>query len=198
MIEEVLPYTDCSLLILCGGSSRRMGGQDKGIKDVHGKPMIKHLTDQFSSLFSDIVISCNRHIDEYAKLGFKLVQDPDEDMGPLGGILAATNTCTNDYLATVPCDTPFISAPVYDRLIEAAKSSRLPVVVANDGNRQQMLHAVFNLRDFDLKQSLETFLTTDKAVKNWYPAIGIREINCSDFAEQFININSMQDLDKLD
>ena len=199
MIGEVLPYSDCTLLILCGGSSSRMGGQDKGLKEINGKPMIQHLTEKLSGQFANTIISCNRHLDEYAQLGFSLVQDPVEDMGPLGGLLSAIKSCQGDYpdcyyIAVVPCDSPFVSQAVYESLYKHAKDSNEAAMVAHDGNRLQMLHAVLNTKHFDLKHSLETFLTKDKAVKNWYRKIGIKAVDCSDYAEQFVNINSEDEI----
>ena len=197
MIKEVLPYADTTLLVLCGGTSRRMQGQDKGLVKIHDKTMVQHVTDNLSSDFSSILISCNRHMEQYADFGFTLLQDRDQDMGPLGGLLAAMTTCNTSYLAIVPCDTPFISKTVYDLLIAAAQHNSKPAFIAHDGNRLQMLHAVFNLRDFNLDQSLQAFMATDKAVKNWYRQIGINEVDCSAHAQEFNNINSAEDLSRL-
>lgn len=33
----------CSILLLAGGRGQRMGGQDKGLLDWHGQPLIAHL-----------------------------------------------------------------------------------------------------------------------------------------------------------
>ena len=56
----------CSILLLAGGRGQRMGGQDKGLLEWHGQPLIAHLQHLVRPLTDDLIISCNRNLERYA------------------------------------------------------------------------------------------------------------------------------------
>ena len=46
-------------VILAGGQSRRMGGGDKGLLELAGKPMLRHVIDRLAPQVSTTVINAN-------------------------------------------------------------------------------------------------------------------------------------------
>lgn len=100
-----------SALIMAGGDGRRMGGQDKGLMEWHGKALIDHIAENLRTQVADIAISANRNIEAYAAHTPIVFADARQwqGLGPLAALGTAASDVrltTADWLLVVPCDTP--------------------------------------------------------------------------------------------
>ncbi|OYQ23525.1 molybdenum cofactor guanylyltransferase MobA [Pseudomonas mandelii] len=112
----------CSILLLAGGRGQRMGGQDKGLLEWHGEPLIAHLHRKTRELSDDLIISCNRNLEKYAPYADQLVHDDEGDFpGPLAGIRAGLKAARHPYLLVLPCDVPRIDATLLQSMRETAR-----------------------------------------------------------------------------
>lgn len=125
------PAAPVSILILAGGRGSRMGGQDKGLLDWRGRPLVAWLHAVARPLTDDLLISCNRHQDRYAAWADRLVGDDAPDFpGPLAGIRAGLHALHHDHLLVLPCDAPQVDAALLRDLIAlAAQQPSRPVMV---------------------------------------------------------------------
>lgn len=185
-------------VILAGGRATRMGGEDKGLLPLAGRPMIAHVIDAITPQVESVIISANRHLDRYAQFGLAVVTDrSDRFDGPLAGIQQAMLACATplpapSLLATVPCDAPFIPRDLVSRL--AAEKARLgaAAVVAHDGTRLQPLFALF---DTGLLPSLTAYLEQgDRKAEIWLASIPAAVVDFSDEARGFVNINTVEEI----
>lgn len=111
------PLPSCSILLLAGGRGQRMGGQDKGLVQWQGEPLIAHLHRQTRAMSDDLIISCNRNPQHYAMYADQLVHDEEGDFpGPLAGIRAGLKAAKHPYLLVLPCDVPQIDANLLDNM----------------------------------------------------------------------------------
>ncbi|MGD8577145.1 MAG: NTP transferase domain-containing protein, partial [Thiohalophilus sp.] len=83
---EALPHT--TGVILAGGLARRMGGHDKGLLEVNGRPMVLHIRDQLKPQVDQLLINANRNQQTYSALtGCPVISDQVGDFaGPLAGM----------------------------------------------------------------------------------------------------------------
>lgn len=115
------PLAPCSILLLAGGRGQRMGGQDKGLLEWHGEPLIAHLHRKTRLLSDDLIISCNRNLEKYAPYADQLVHDDEGDFpGPLAGIRAGLKAARHTHLLVLPCDVPRIDAALLQNMRETA------------------------------------------------------------------------------
>ncbi|NVZ69761.1 molybdenum cofactor guanylyltransferase MobA [Pseudomonas costantinii] len=121
----------CSILLLAGGRGQRMGGQDKGLLQWHGQPLIEQLQRLTRPLTDDLIISCNRNHDRYAPYADQLVSDDSPDFpGPLAGIRAGLAAARHGHLLVLPCDVPNIDLQLLTALRGMAqRNPLLPVMV---------------------------------------------------------------------
>lgn len=121
----------CSILLLAGGRGQRMGGQDKGLLQWHGAPLIAHLQRLVRPLTDDLIISCNRNQDRYAPYADQLVNDDSPDFpGPLAGVRAGLAAARHEHLLVLPCDVPHLDAQLLADLRRIAQQHpQLPVMV---------------------------------------------------------------------
>lgn len=130
----------CSILLLAGGQGQRMGGRDKGLLEWQGEPLIQHLHRLTRPLTDDLIVSCNRNLEQYAQYADQLVQDLDSDFpGPLAGIRAALPKARHDYLLVLPCDVPLIDRPLLEALQKKAAEHPDQPVMVREGEHWQPL-----------------------------------------------------------
>ena len=116
------PLAPCSILLLAGGRGQRMGGQDKGLLEWHGEPLIAHLHRKTRPLSDDLIISCNRNLEKYAPYADQLVHDDEGDFpGPLAGIRAGLKAARHTHLLVLPCDVPRIDTALLQSMRETAR-----------------------------------------------------------------------------
>lgn len=76
-------------VVLAGGKARRMGGTDKGLLELDGKPLWRHVADILALQVETVVVNANRHRDIYQQSGLKVIPDSLADFpGPLAGMLS--------------------------------------------------------------------------------------------------------------
>src|SRR4051795_10459868 len=141
-------------IILAGGLGRRMGGVDKALQPLRGKPMVQHVIERLAPQVGEIVINANQNAATYAKFGHRVVADDIAGYaGPLAGLHAGMKASQHPLVVTVPCDSPFLPADLVSRLKN--KIGAADLAVAKTGDQP---HPVFSLMRTDLLSNLEAFL----------------------------------------
>ena len=103
-------------VVLAGGQSRRMGGGDKGLLELAGKPMLGHVIDRLSPQVGRVAINANGEPSRFAPFGLPVVADTVSGfVGPLAGVLAgmrwsAGNASAARWIVTVAGDAPDAAA----------------------------------------------------------------------------------------
>lgn len=184
-------------VILAGGRATRMGGVDKGLVQIGGRPMITWVIDALRPQVADVLINANRNRDRYGEFGCEVVDDGDSEFrGPLAGMVSGMRTARTPWLAIVPCDSPLIHADLVGRLYEAAVSSGSPIAAAHDGER---LQPVFALIACSLLDDLAGYLDDgERKIDRWYARHGYASVDFSDVAGSFANINAPEDKRRLE
>ena len=168
-----------------------MGGVDKGLKLLRGKPMAQWALERLAPQVDEVLINCNQNLDTYARFGHRLV--PDEVggfAGPLAGLHAGLKAAAHPLLVTVPCDSPFLPLDLVQRLNQHMKDKDL--AVAKTG---EQAHPVFSLVRKDVAANLEAFLRAGgRKIDAWYASLRTVEVNFDDQADAFRNINTLEEL----
>jgi molybdopterin-guanine dinucleotide biosynthesis protein A len=184
-------------LVLAGGLARRMGGMDKGLVELAGRPMIEHVLDALRPQVGSLLINANRNIDRYAAYGHPVVSDSLQGfMGPLAGVLTALQRLATEFLVTVPCDAPLVAPDLVGRLHAACVANDADVAVATDGGRQQ---PVFLLLRAGMASSLEAYLASGgRKIDTWFAQLRLAEADFSDALDTFVNVNDPDERQRLE
>ncbi len=191
-------------VLLAGGLSRRMGGGDKGLLPLAGKPVMAYALQRLQKQVDDVIINANGDPNRFAAFGLPIIPDSLSGFaGPLAGILtglqyAQTMPEKPDFIITVASDTPFFPLDLKSRLIEKAKNSQT-IVLASSNTRK---HPTFGLWPVSLCEDLKDWLQNEENRKvllwverhNW--KIANFDYNGNDLEDPFFNINTPQDLQK--
>ena len=180
-------------VILAGGQGRRMGGVDKGLRVLRGKPMIEWVLERFAPQVDEVLINANQNLDVYARFGHPVI--PDEISGyagPLAGLQCALSAARHPLVATVPCDSPFLPDDLVTRLDTALQARQAQIAVARTRDQP---HPVFCLCRRDVLPHLTRFLADGgRKIDAWYATLRVTEVEFDDEADAFSNINTPEEL----
>jgi len=194
-------------VILAGGQSRRMGGGDKGLLALAGKPMLAHVIDSLAPQVGRMIINANGDPARFAAFGLPVVADTVGGFaGPLAGILAgmrwsAANAPAARWIATAAGDAPLLPRDLVARFVEAAADRPHAVALAQSAGE---LHPVIGLWPVTLAGDLEAQLASGvRKVLHWTDRHGTVPVVFSMVRlsgieiDPFFNANTPQDLDRL-
>ena len=175
-------------VILCGGRGTRLGGVDKPLLDLAGRPLLGHLVERLQPQVDQIVLSCSRSTAEYERFGYPLVADVQADQGPLGGIVSAAAKIATPWLLTIPGDMPFVPANLIAALASHCRSRGAAVATAA-GYRQNLTMllappSIESLRGF--------FVAGGRAAHRWLDANAVAAVEFA--GADFLNVNTVADL----
>jgi len=191
-----LNIADITGVVLAGGEGRRMGGADKGLQLLDGRPLVQWVLERLTPQVGQILISANRNLERYREFGCPVLADLTPDFaGPLAGLQAAMTRATTPLLLSAPCDSPCLPADLGLRLAEAMEGACADLAVPRAGGR---LHRAFCLARPELLPRLNAFLARGgRKLGVWHASLNTVEVDFDDQAEAFSNINSLADLDQL-
>jgi molybdenum cofactor guanylyltransferase len=181
-------------IVLAGGLGRRMGGVDKGLQPLHGRPMIAHVLERLAPQVDEIVINANQNLERYGAFGHRVVKDEISGFaGPLAGLHAGLAAISHPLAVTVPCDSPFLPSDLVARLARALGSNDLAVAKTGD-----QPHPVFALVRRTVAPNLQTFLAGGgRKIDAWYASLKVVEVNFDDEADAFRNVNTLKELGEI-
>lgn len=197
MNEIVIPRIEITGVILAGGRAQRMGGIDKGLILLNGKPMVEHVIAALRAEIDNLLISANRNLAQYAAFGYPVVADiMDGYLGPLTGMATGMQAAKTKYIVTVPCDSPLIANDLVCRLYQTLIRENADICTAHDGEHMQ---PVFALMRCELLPSLLDYLDKgQRQVDRWYARHRLAVADFRDEPEAFLNINSLEERAELE
>jgi len=180
-------------LILAGGKGSRMGGVDKGLQAFRGKRLVDHVYERLAPQVGGVIINANQNQEEYRTFGVRVVSDAISGYaGPLAGMHAGLSVSKRPFLASVPCDSPFLPEDLIARLYARIDETGAELAVAKTGDQP---HPVFSLMRRGVLDYLTDFLKDGgRKIDAWYASLNVVEVAFDDEAEAFSNINTLDEL----
>lgn len=162
---------DTAGVILAGGLARRMGGGDKPLRILGGRPLLDHVVARLRPQVAALILNANGNPARFAPWGLAVVADGLADYpGPLAGILAALDWAAEarpdlPWVVSVPGDSPFIPADLVARLHLAREAAGAPLACARSSGQT---HPPIGLWPVALRDDLRTALTAgERKIDRW-------------------------------
>lgn len=184
---------DVTGVILAGGVGRRMGGVDKGLVELRGRPLVAWVLERLAPQVGELLINANQNLERYRGLGYPVVSDQITGFaGPLAGLHTGMSSARGAFVLMVPCDSPFLPTDLARRLYTALTDADAELAVAKTGTQA---HPVFALTRTSLLPHLTAFLERGgRTVYAWYDALKVVEVAFDDQERAFTNINTTDEL----
>ena len=191
-------------LLLAGGLSRRMGGGDKALRPLGGRPLLAYFVERIGPQVAALVLNANGDPARFAGFGLPVVADSVPDFaGPLAGVLAGLDwtvanrpDCT--HVLSVATDAPFLPIDLAARLWQGMADAGAELACAASGGQP---HPVIGLWPVRLRDDLRRALVDEeiRKVDMWTARYRLATVP---FAEEiagidpFFNANRPEDLER--
>ena len=190
----------CAGIILAGGLSRRMGGGDKGLLDLGGRPLIAHVIARLDPQVDAVAINANGDPARFDGFGLPVIADADDARdGPLAGVLAGMDWAAaqgHEMIATAAADTPFFPVGLVHGLYLGMVSEGVPLARAETARPGGGFdrHPTFGLWSVALRDDLRAALADGvRKVVAWTDPHGVARV-VFDGDDPFFNVNTPEDL----
>lgn len=127
-------------LVLAGGRAQRMGGGDKCLLPLAGRPILAHIVERLRPQVRRVLLNANGDPARLADFGLPVAADPLEGLGgPLVGVLAGLEWAAAEapdcrWVVSLPGDGPFLPRDLVARLLAAVESGADLASVSSGGN----------------------------------------------------------------
>ncbi len=177
-------------VIIAGGRSSRMGGEEKAFKTIGGRTILDHIIVRLRPQVDALAINANGDASRFSSTGLPVFPDRLTDIAtPLAGLhasLAWARDNGHDLLLTVPADTPFLPRDLARRL-------ESPSIAASSGQE----HFIIGAWPTRLADILEHAIRDDGLfrVKDWVAIVKARPVEWpATPCDPFFNVNTPEDL----
>lgn len=184
--------------ILAGGLARRMGGGDKCLQTVAGRPILAHILARLAPQCGTLLLNANGDPDRFAAFALPVVPDGRTGFaGPLAGLLAILDHVAAAHppgatVLTVPGDTPFLPRDLLARLAAARQAEGATVACAASGGRR---HPTVALWPLALREDLGAALAAgERSIGRFAARHPLAVAEWPSPPDPFLNVNTPADL----
>lgn len=194
-----MPPDTIAGVLLAGGKARRMGGGDKCLRSLGGRPLLAHAIERAAPQVGPLAINANGDPARFEAFGLPVIADSVEGFaGPLAGVLAGLDWAASEapecpFVATFATDAPFFPTDFVAGLRDAVANGADMACAASGGRA----HPVFGLWPVRLREDLRRAMVEEeiRKVDLWTARYRLAEIVFdSDGIDPFFNVNRPEDL----
>jgi molybdopterin-guanine dinucleotide biosynthesis protein A len=196
-VQEIGPVIG---IILAGGRSQRMGGGDKCLRPLGGRPLLAHVVERLKPQVDRLVLNANGDPARFASFGLAVIADSVADFaGPLAGVLAgmewaAATLPEAHYIVTAPADGPFLPRDLVRHLARVLVAEDAELAVAASAGQP---YPVIGLWPVRLREELRHALVVEDQhkVDSW--TARYRRVTAefpTDPVDPFFNANTPEQL----
>lgn len=184
-------------VVLAGGRGRRLGGVDKGLLAVAGRPLIERVLERLKPQVDGVLINANRNAGRYADYGHAVIGDSGAGYeGPLAGMAAALAAAKTEHVLCVPCDAALLPTDLAQRMRATLLDGAGSVCAVHDG---VWLHPVCALIPRALLPDLRHWLADGhREVAGWLQRHGLATVRYPDWPSAYWSVNTPEDLAHLE
>ena len=191
--------SEISGVLLAGGLARRMGGGDKCLKTLGGKPLLEHVLSRVSAQVGPLIINANGDPARFKRYGLPIIPDVvSGHVGPLAGIHAgmqwvATSMPNCNWMVSFATDSPFLPLNLVELLSRSMDGDKKKIVCASSNGRK---HPVFALWPVALRNDLRDAIMLEgmRKIDMWTKRYSTTIVDFdSTKIDPFFNVNSPDD-----
>ncbi|NPD85675.1 molybdenum cofactor guanylyltransferase [Lentimicrobium sp. L6] len=142
-------------IILSGGKSSRFG-TDKGLFVFRKKQMIEYALEMAQIFSTKILISANQK--DYLRFGYPVIHDIYPELGPMGGLYSSLMESNLALNLILPCDSPFISEELIQKLIDTYNGEEILLFETADGK----IHPLIGFYHKSILESMQEHIKSKK------------------------------------
>lgn len=186
-------------MLLAGGLARRMGGGDKCLRPLAGRPILAHIIERLHPQIDGLVLNANGDPARFAAFGLPVAADVvDGNAGPLAGVLtgmewARDHAPNAGWIVTAPTDAPFLPENLVARFAAAVGEAGADMACARSAGRT---HPVVGLWPVGLAGALRAAMADGaRKIDAWTAGYRVAHVDWpAEPVDPFFNANRPADL----
>lgn len=166
--------------------------------DVGGNSIIARILEAVGPLVDERVLLTNDAALEPVE-NVRLVYDPQPHAGVLPALAAGLAAAAGETCLAVACDMPFVSTPLFERLLELQAESAADVVIPRTAGYLEPMHAVY--RKQPVERAIRAALGRgEQRMISYFGEVRVREVEEAEWrasdpsGNAFFNVNTPEDL----
>lgn len=189
-------------VVIAGGAGTRVGGRDKGLLELSGRPLVEHVLERVRPQVDRVLIVANRDADVYTRHAPVVRDETDANAGPLAGLVAAFRFVAANrhalprWMLTVPVDCPTPPADLALRLRIALEGDATACCAhARHAGTAQPLFALYRVDDDPVEWLgfARDALRQHGSTRRWHAAMEAIAVDFDDGGAAFANLNTPAD-----
>lgn len=187
---------DICALILAGGKSSRMNGNNKAFLKYNNKTFIESIINKLSD-FNKIYISVDNK-DKYEKLKYNLIEDEYKEIGPIGGLYSALKYIEYDFVFVIACDMPKVTKEFIHFILNNFNEEDKCLIVKDHNNKLYPLGGIYSRSVLPVIE--EMIESKDYKLQNLVNKCNgrILSLKCaSSYESSLINVNNPEEYEML-
>lgn len=195
-MDELQPVV--SAAILAGGKGSRLGGRNKALVTLDGRPLGRMVIEALEDLFEEVfmVARSPRSVSDF---GLRVVLDRYDHRCALTGIHAALDGADTPYVFVTACDTPFLQPGLVHALLEHIDGRADVIAPCRDGWYYYPLCAIYSKRCLPVVE--ERLERGDLQTVDFFEEVRVTQVPLERLLpfdptlRSFLNVNTEEDLD---
>ena len=189
-----------SLVVFAGGRGTRLGGLNKALVRVGGRPIIERVLEAIGPLTDERLILTNDSSLATVQ-GVRLVFDAEAHAGVLPALANGLAAATGDVCLSVACDMPFVAPAVFQHMLALQIAEDADVVIPRTSAYLEPMHAVYR-REPVLAAILAALERGEQRMISFLPGLRVRELPehearaLDPTLRTFMNVNTPEELDE--
>jgi len=188
-----LKDSELTSVIIAGGKSLRFG-EPKSLSMFNGKLLIQYSIDVADKISNKklIVYGNDNHFQDFQTI---TIPDVHKNCGPLSGIFSALIYIQDGWIATIPCDTPFLISEIYEKLV-SAKDGFKPVIASSPSGLEPLIGLWHTSATNQIEKAIlnKQFRIIDVLEKLNFVKVPFSTKHIKNYKQVFFNINTKSDL----
>lgn len=131
-------------LVLAGGKSTRMNGNNKAFLKYKDRTFIENILEILKE-FKKVYISVDDK-EKYKNLNYELIEDEYKGIGPISGLYSCLKNMKCEYVFVTACDMPKLRKDFTEFLCSKIDDSYDAVVIKDNSGRFYPLGAIYSKR----------------------------------------------------
>jgi molybdopterin-guanine dinucleotide biosynthesis protein A len=187
-----------SAVVFAGGRATRLGGVNKALLEVGGRPIIDRILDALSPLVDERLVLTN-DAGLTGRPDVRLVYDPEPYAGVLPALASGLRQARGELCLAVACDMPFVSRWLFEEFLAVQREHDADVVIPRAGDYLEPMHAVYR-RAPVLAAVQDALRRGDRRMISYFASVRVVEVAETDVRRiepdlrAFFNVNTPEDL----
>ena len=186
-------YSNITGYLIAGGRSSRFGS-DKRLVEYEGEPLLERAGRVMCEALGELPVMVGNDVIPLSDQAWRVITDARPEAGPLGGIVAALEDCSTDWVMALAVDLPLICCADLQFLADACNDTADVLTLSVDG-RPEPLVALYRCQQAafwrDKLDRNELSLTRSLDLVSW------QAVMLEKTSRSLTNVNALSDFKSL-